>query len=136
MARRRKSRYTAQGEAALAEIEENQRSWVVIPVAEAYEEDGLVVVRAPRFQTRVGKGLSNILKRDPEFNLHLDDFGSEAWRLFDGQRTVGDISDRMSEGTGDEPRIAMVCLIMFLRNLKSAGVVRVVTLERVATNVK
>lgn len=130
MARRRKSKYTAQGEAALAEIEEHQRSWVVIPVAEHYEEDGQVVVQAPRFQGRIGKGLVKILKRDQVFNLHLDEFGSAAWRLFDGKRTVGQITDRMAESTGDEATIALTCLIMFLRSLKSAGVVRVVTLEK------
>ena len=71
-----------------------------------------------------------ILKRDQVFNLHLDEFGSAAWRLFDGKRTVGQITDRMAESTGDEADIALTCLIMFLRSLKSAGVVRVVTLEK------
>lgn len=137
MARRqKKSKFTAAGEAALDEIEENQRSWVIIPVAEAYEEDGLVVLKAPRFQTRVGKGLVNVLKRDPEFNLHLDEFGSGAWRLFDGERTVGEISDMLAQEAGDESRIALVRLLMFLRSLKTAGVIRVVTLKRAATTVK
>jgi hypothetical protein len=135
MARRRKSKYTASGEAALEEIEEHQRSWVVIPVAEAYEEDDLVVIRAPRFQSKVGKGLVKVLKRDHEFNLHLDEFGSDVWRLFDGQRTVGEITDLLAQQTGDERKIAMVRLIMFLRTLKGAGVVRVVTLEKASTNV-
>ncbi len=133
--RRRKSKYTQAGETALAEIEEHQRSWVVIPVAEAYEEEGLVVIRAPRFQSRLGKGLVNVLKRDPEFNLHLDEFGSQAWRLFDGRRSVGEITDILAARAGDEPKIAMVRLIMFLRSLKTAGIIRVVTLDSGATNV-
>jgi hypothetical protein len=135
MARRRKSKYTASGEAALAEIEEHQRSWVVIPVVEAYEDEGLVVLKAPRFQSRMGKGLVNVLKRDQDVNLHLDEFGSEAWRLFDGHRTVGEISDRLAKRAGDEPRIALTRLIMFLRSLKTAGAVRVVTVEKATTNV-
>ena len=137
MARRqKKSKYTASGEAAMDEIEEIQRSWVVIPVAEAYEMDGVVVLKAPRFQTRVGKGLVNILKRDQEFNLHLDEFGSQAWKLFDGKRTVGEISDLLAEEAGDESRISSVRLLMFLRSLKTAGVIRVVSLRRAATTVK
>ncbi len=136
MARRSRSRLSAKGEAALAEIEAHQRSWVVIPVAEHREVDGLVVVRAPRFQGRAGKGLVRILRRDDHFNLHLDGFGSRAWRLFDGERTVGEIADEMAEEAGDDPAIALLRLIMFLRRLKSGGVVRVVTLEKAEGNLK
>ena len=119
------------------DIEAHQRTWVVIPLAEHLEdEDGLVVLRAPRFQGRVGKGLVRVLKRDPEFNLHLDEFGSEAWLLFDGERTLGEVADRMADVAGDESRIALTRLIMFLRSLKTAGVVRVVTLRRAEEIVK
>jgi len=130
MARRRSSRLTAQGEAALAEIEARQRSWVVIPVAEHEDVEGLVVIRAPRFRGRTGRGLVRALKRDQHYNLHLDEFGSRAWRLFDGERTVGEIADVLAEEAGDEPAIALQRLMMFLRRLKSGGLVRVVTLEK------
>ena len=130
MARRRRSKLTAQGEAALAEIEARQRSWVVIPMAEHEDVDGLVVIRAPRFQGRAGRGLVRVLKRDQHFNLHLDEFGSRAWRLFDGERTVGEIADVLAEEAGDEPALALQRLMMFLRRLKSGGLVRVVTLEK------
>lgn len=136
MARRRRSKYTVAGAEALAEIEAHQRSWIVIPVAEHYEEEGMVVIRAPKFQNRVGRGLVKLMRKGQEFNLHLDEFGSKAWHLFDGRRTVGEIADLMAEGTDDEPNIALTRLIMFLRNLKSAGVVRVVTLEKAEGNVK
>jgi len=130
MARRRRSKLTAQGEAALAEIEARQRSWVVIPMAQHEDVDGLVVIRAPRFQGRAGRGLVRVLKRDQHFNLHLDEFGSRAWRLFDGERTVGEIADVLAEEAGDEPAIALQRLMMFLRRLKSGGLVRVVTIEK------
>lgn len=130
MARRRRSKLTAQGEAALAEIEARQRSWVVIPMAQHEDVDGLVIIRAPRFQGRAGRGLVRVLKRDQHFNLHLDEFGSRAWRLFDGERTVGEIADVLAEEAGDEPVIALQRLMMFLRRLKSGGLVRVVTIEK------
>jgi hypothetical protein len=130
MARHRKSKYTVQGEAALAEIEANQRSWVVIPVVEYTQEEGHVVIQAPKFQSRVGKGLVNVLRKDPDFNLHLDEFGSQTWLLFNGRRTVGEIADTMAKTAGDDPKIALTRLLMFLRSLKTAGVVRVVTLEK------
>ena len=136
MARHRRSKYTAAGETALAEIEAYQRSWVVIPMVEHQEEEGLVVLMAPKFQNRVGKGLVSLMKKDQEFTLHLDEFGSRAWHLFDGQRTVGEIADRMAEGTDDEPNIALTRLIMYLRSLKSGGVVRVVTLEKAEGTIK
>lgn len=99
-------------------------------MAEHVEEDGLVVLRAPRFQNRLGMGLARALRRDPEFNLHLDEFGSEAWHLFDGERTLGEVADHMAERAGDPPRIALTRLLMFLKGLRTAGVVRIVTLER------
>jgi uncharacterized protein with GYD domain len=133
MARRSGSRLSDHGRAALEEIEERQRAWVVIPVADSQEVEGLVVVRAPRFQGRLGRGLVKTLKRDQEFNLHLDEFGSRAWRLFDGERTVGEIADVLADEAGDEPALALARLLMFLRRLKSGGVVRVVTIERMET---
>lgn len=136
MARRRKSKYVAAGEEALAEIEAYQRSWVVIPMVEHHVEEDLVVLKAPKFQHRVGKGLVRLARKDQEFNLHLDEFGSRAWHLFDGERTVGEIADQMAKGTDDEPNIALTRLMMFLRTLKSAGVVRVVTLEKAEGRIK
>jgi hypothetical protein len=130
MARRRRSKYSAAGKAALDDIEAHQRSWVVIPMAEHMMDGELVVVRAPRFNNRVGRGLVRLLRKDPEFNLHLDEFGSEAWLLFDGRRTLGEVADHMAERADDEPRIALTRLLMFLKGLKTAGVIRVVTLER------
>ena len=136
MARRRRSKYSEAGQAALDDIEAHQRSWVVIPLAEHDLDGELVVIRAPRFQGRLGKGLVNVLKRDPEFNLHLDEFGSEAWSMFDGRRTLGEVADHMAERAGDEPRIALTRLIMFLKGLKGAGVIRIVTLEKAEETVK
>jgi hypothetical protein len=130
MARRRRSKYSDAGKAALEDIEAHQRSWVVIPMAEHRMDGDLVVVRAPRFQNRVGRGLVRLLRKDPEFNLHLDEFGSEAWLLFDGHRNLGEVADHMAERADDEPRIALTRLLMFLKGLKTAGVIRVVTLER------
>jgi hypothetical protein len=136
MARRRRSKYTAVGEDALAEIEAYQRSWVVIPMVEHHEEEGLVVLKAPKFQHRVGRRLVRLMKKDQEFNLYLDEFGSRAWHLYDGKRTVGQIADKMVEGTDDEPNLALIRLIMHLRSLKSGGLVRVVTIEKAEGTIK
>ncbi len=127
MARRRKRKgLSAEGVAALKDIYTRQRTWVVIPVAEWFEEDGLVVVRTPRFKGKVGKALVGVLKRDQDFNLRLDDFGSFVWRLIDGERTVGEISEATVEGLDAEEGTAQQRLIMFLRSLNNVGVVRVV----------
>jgi hypothetical protein len=128
--RRRKGKYTQQGEAALEEIEAHQRSWIVIPLGEAHEEDDMVVVKAPRFQNRAGQGLVSLVGKEQTFNLCLDEFGSEAWRLFDGERTVGEIADHMAKTAEDERAVSLQRLLMFLRDLTRAGVVRVVTLEK------
>lgn len=128
--RKGKGKYTEQGELALEQIEAHQRSWIVIPKGEAYEEEGLVVVKALRFQNRAGQGLVRLAGKDQTFNLRLDEFGSKAWYLFNGQRTVGEIADAMAEASGDERAISLQRLFMFLRGLNRAGVVKVVTLEK------
>jgi hypothetical protein len=123
--RRRRKGLSAEGEAALEEIHARQRTWVVVPEAEWFEEEGLVVVRAPRFRGKAGKALVGVLSRDPEFNLRLDEFGSLVWRLIDGQRTVGEISDATVREMGAEEGTAQQRLLMFLRSLNNAGVIRV-----------
>jgi hypothetical protein len=123
--RRRRSGLSAEGAEALRDIHARQRTWVVVPEAEWFEEDGLVVVRAPRFKGRAGKTLVGVLGRDQEYNLRLDEFGSFVWRLIDGERTVGELSDATVEGMGAEEETAHHRLVMFLRSLNNMGVVRV-----------
>ena len=130
MGRRRKEGLGDKGQEALSDIEARQRSWVVIPLAESREVDGHVVVMAPKFKGRAGRAMVRLFRQPQEANLHLDEFGSEAWSLMDGERNIGQIADAMVERFGEGAEPALQRLLMFLRSLQNAGAVRVVTLEK------
>jgi len=125
----KKKGLSLEGEAALRDIRARQRSWVAIPLADWREENGTVVIAAPRFKGRLGKGLVEVLRRDQTFNLQLDEFGSFVWRLIDGERTLGEIADATIEQMDAEEETALHRLLMFLRSLQNAGAVKVVIFE-------
>ena len=130
MARRRKRGLSDEGQEALSHIEARQRSWVVIPLAESREVDGHVVVMAPKFRGRAGRALVRLFRQPQEANLHLDEYGTVAWGLMDGERDIGQIADAMVESYGEEAEPSLQRLLMFLRSLQNAGAVRVVTVEK------
>ena len=118
-----------EGEAALRDLHARQRSWVAIPLADWHEEEDLIVIAAPRFKGRLGKGLVEVLGRDQTYNLLLDEFGSFVWRLIDGERTLGEITDATIEHIDAEEETALHRLLMFLRSLQNMGAVKVVIFE-------
>ena len=99
-------------------------------LSDSLEEGGLVVVLAPRFQNRLGKGLVTLSRRSQTVRVRLDEFGSEAWRAIDDERTVGEIADLMRARFGDRAEPAEERLAEFLRRLHNAGVVLVTTGEK------
>ncbi len=118
-----------EGEAALRDLRARQRSWVALPLADWREEEDLVVIAAPRFKGPLGKGLIEVLRRDQTYNLKLDEFGSFVWRLIDGERTLGEITDATIEHIDAEEETALHRLLMFLRALQNMGAVKVVIFE-------
>ena len=84
MVRRKRRGHRSRGEETLEAIRARQRSWVAIPLAEWFEEEGLVVIKAPRFRGRAGRKLVDLMGREQTYNLRLDEFGSFVWRLVDG----------------------------------------------------
>jgi len=103
---------------------------VPVRLSDSLEEGGRVVVLAPRFRNRLGKGLVRLARRDQSFRLRLDEFGSEAWRAIDDERTLGEIADLMRARFGDRAEPAEERLAEFLRRLHGAGVVLVTTDEK------
>ncbi len=57
-----------EGEAALRDLRARQRSWVALPLADWREEEDLVVIAAPRFKGRLGKGLIEVPQADQSVN--------------------------------------------------------------------
>jgi hypothetical protein len=133
---RREGRWAAEGRAALGELVERQRSWVPVPLAEHVVEEGLVIVLAPKFQNPVGRAMVGLARKDQEYRLHLDEFGSAAWELIDGRRSVGQIADALADTFGEKVEPGVPRLLKFLKWLGNAGVVRVTTPEKPAESFK
>jgi hypothetical protein len=131
MARRRHrpGKWEKVGQVALDELETRQRSWVPVRLAEHLEEEGRMVVLAPKFRNRFGRGLVSLMGKDQEYNLRLDEFGSTVWELIDGRRSLGEIADDLAERFGKEVEPALPRLLMFMRSLHNAGVIEVTTFE-------
>lgn len=127
--KKKKKGLSVEGEAALRSLHARQRSWVAIPLAEWREEEDLIVIAAPRFKGRLGKGLVEVLGKDQTYNLLLDEFGSFVWRLIDGERTLGEITDTTIEQMDAEEETALQRLLMFLRSLQNMGAIKVVIFE-------
>lgn len=127
---KKKKVLSQKGEAALRNVNARHRSWVAIPLADWREEEGLVVIAAPRFKGRLGKGLVEVLGKDQTYNIRLDEFGSFVWRLIDGERNLGEITDATIEQIDAEEETALHRLLMFLRSLNNMGAVKVVIFEK------
>ena len=52
---------------------------------------GLVEIKIPKFQSRLGKSFCNVIKKDQNFIAHMDKIGSIVWANCDGVKTVEDI---------------------------------------------
>lgn len=52
----------------------------------------------------------------------LDPLGVEAWRMIDGQATVGAMIQRLADGHGLEPRVAEAATLTYLRTLAQRGI--------------
>lgn len=115
---------------AIEEFERRRSAWVPIRTADHLEEEGRVVVMAPRFKGRAGKAVVRFLRREQTYRLRLDEYGSEVWRLVDGRRDVGAISELVVERFGDSIKPTIPRLVEFLRRLRNVGAVDVTTREK------
>jgi hypothetical protein len=65
-------------------------------------EEGRVVILRPEPDTKGLKGLMDgFFHRMSASRIKLDEVGSFAWRLLDGDRTVGEIAELLREEFGD-----------------------------------
>ena len=86
------------------------------------EGEGIVKVKVPRFKSRMGKRFCRWLKKSPTYDVNLDKYGSEAWKLCNGTNDVGTIAESLLETFGEdvEPvyeRVAKLLSIMEINGL-------------------
>jgi hypothetical protein len=92
-----------------------------VPAEEAGE---LFVLLRPRF-TRgpLARWLQPLLRR-PCLRVHLDEAGSFIWARCDGQSTVAELAAALHECFGDRVKPATERLVLFVSQLRRAGLIR------------
>ncbi len=85
------------------------------------KEEGLIDVLVPRFNDKVfGKILQPRIK-NKYIKANLDKFGSETWKLIDGQNKVKDIAFHLEQKFGTEIQPINDRLTLFLTQLNTNG---------------
>jgi hypothetical protein len=70
----------------------------MIPVRSyEWEGDDIVCVKVPRFKSAMGQKFCKLIKKDTTYNVKLDKYGSLAWKLSNGEKTVREIGEALSE---------------------------------------
>ncbi len=75
---------------------ENVLSMIPVRVYE-WDENKIVTVKVPRFRSKVGQRFCRLIKKDATYNVNQDKYSSAAWKLCDGERTVGAIGKALRE---------------------------------------
>ena len=87
----------------MAKKKETKNILDMIPVrAYEWEEDDIVKVKVPRFRGRLGQNFCRLIKKEQTYFVKLDKYGSEAWKLFDGKRTVREVGSILKERHGED----------------------------------
>lgn len=62
-----------------------------------------------------------LVKRSPESTLDLDEMGSKAWLLIDGEKSIYEISKELNQDGKDTSEEALRRLVTFVRYLAKRG---------------
>ena len=65
-------------------------------------EDGMVTVFVPKFKNELAKKYIVPKLKSSNFNIKLDELGSEVWKKMDGKNKVHEIIRQLSEKYGDD----------------------------------
>jgi hypothetical protein len=88
-----------------------------------YEKDSSIVYREIAGEAVLVPVRRNLA--DMESIYTLDEVGAFIWDLVDGQRTMGDVRDRVLDEYNVEPEVLDSDLFEFVEQLKSIGALRV-----------
>jgi hypothetical protein len=93
-------------------------------------DNGLIDVLVPRFKNKFFKKFFIPSSKSPYIRANLDEFGSETWKLIDGQHRVSAIADILNEKFGEKIHPVLDRLTMFLTNLYRNGFISFIEIER------
>jgi hypothetical protein len=82
------------------------------------DEEGLVHIKVPKFQSKWGKRLCRLLHRKEMFTADMDKIGSVVWIHADGSNTVSDILEIIRKKYGEQENLDQR-LFLFLQQMKN-----------------
>lgn len=84
---------------------------------------GDITVLVPKFGTgKIGNWLRKRLK-NPDYRVHLDNFGSHVWQLCNGENRVRNIGTSLQEKFGDTIEPVYDRLALFLTQLEKSKLI-------------
>ncbi len=95
------------------------------------EEDGIVTVLGPRFNSGFMKRLVGSRMKSPYFRITLDDIGAAVWESIDGERNIGVIAQILRDKFGERIEPCHDRLAMFFTQLEISRYIRYTNLEEV-----
>ena len=92
-----------------------------VPIRRDYpwsvDDQGLVHVTVPKFQSSLGKALCRLVRKDNSFQADMDAIGSFVWQRCDGKTSVDEILKVLKETFPDEKNIDQR-LFVFLEQMR------------------
>ena len=121
----------------MARKKERRNILDLIPVRSyEWEEKGKVIVKVPRFRSRLGRRFCRLIKKKQTYDVNLDKLGSEAWKMCDGKRTVREIARALKEKFGDEIHPVHERLGEFLNIMESNRLITYKSMNNVSADAK
>jgi hypothetical protein len=66
------------------------------------EKEGTISIKVPKFRSKLGDKFCSLIKKERTYKVNLDKYGSYAWKLCDGKRTVREIGNSLKEKFGED----------------------------------
>ncbi len=98
------------------------------------EEEDIVVLLAPRFKNRLLLKYFQPRLKNPFLKIKLDEIGSTAWLLCDGEHCVADIAETLKEDFGEKIEPCVGRLELFLAHLEGSGYIEFTNVEECRKN--
>ncbi len=91
------------------------------PVRADYEwstdQQGLVQIRVPKFDSQIGKRFCHLLRKENMFTANMDELGSAVWKRCDGNTSVADILEALKKEFDDTENLDQR-LFLFLQQMR------------------
>lgn len=79
-------------------------------------DEGLVELKVPKFDSSIGKSFCSLVRKDNAFSAKMDKIGSLVWQHCDGRNTVQDILKKLTKEFPNEENIDQR-LFLFLQQM-------------------